>query len=142
MAQRPDASKQSRWLDLVQRWLRSHSTVREFCELHQLSEASFYSWRRVLRQRGLLDEPAAPPPSAPPVFVKLDTAPPADDGRRGDGRRGDGRCGDAVEVVLASGCACAPASTLTRSASSSACWRTRHAEPVPAGPRLRLHPAH
>ena len=75
MAQRPDASKQTRWLDLVQRWHRSQLTVREFCERHHVSEASFFSWRRVLRQRGLLNEAADPkatkatPPSS--AFVKL-----------------------------------------------------------------------
>jgi transposase-like protein len=68
MALRADASKQSCWLDFVQRWQRSTLTVREFCQRHQLSEPSFYSWRRVLRERGLIDEHAQP---ATPAFVKL-----------------------------------------------------------------------
>ena len=75
MALYPDASKQNRWLELIGRWQQSQLTIREFCERHQVSEASFFSWRRVLRQRGLLDEPAdskavkaASPSSA---FVKL-----------------------------------------------------------------------
>ena len=55
MAQRPDAAKQGRWLELIRRWQRSQSTIREFCERHQVSEASFFSWRRILRERGLLD---------------------------------------------------------------------------------------
>ncbi len=70
MAQRPDASKQTRWLDLVQRQQRSQLTIREFCERHHVSEASFFSWRRVLRQRGLLDEPIATQ-SDSATFVKL-----------------------------------------------------------------------
>ena len=74
MAQRPDASKQTRWLDLIQRWQRSQLTIREFCECHHVSEASFFSWRRVLRQRGLLDEPIATKADSP-AFVKL-TLPP------------------------------------------------------------------
>jgi|HubBroStandDraft_1064217.scaffolds.fasta_scaffold129658_3 transposase-like protein len=76
MALHPDASKQKRWLELIGRWQQqSQLTIREFCERHQVSEASFFSWRRVLRQRGLLDEPAAPKAakSTPqsPAFVKL-----------------------------------------------------------------------
>ena len=75
MALRPDADKQKRWLELIGRWQQSQLTIREFCERHQVSEASFFSWRRVLRQRGLLDEPTIPKAtkSAPqsPTFVKL-----------------------------------------------------------------------
>jgi transposase-like protein len=74
MAQRPDAAKQERWLELIRRWQRSQSTVREFCQRHHVSEASFFAWRRVLRERGLLDEPTASKSSAPaPAFVKLTT---------------------------------------------------------------------
>jgi transposase-like protein len=62
------SSKQTHWLDLVQRWQRSKLSVREFCQRHQLSEPSFYSWRRLLRERGLIDEQAQ---TATPMFVKL-----------------------------------------------------------------------
>ncbi len=72
MAQRPDAAKQGRWLELIRRWQRSQSTIREFCERHQVSEASFFSWRRVLRERGLLDEPMPSATSAEaPAFVEF-----------------------------------------------------------------------
>ena len=75
MAQHPDVSKQNRWLELIGRWQQSQLTVREFCERHHLSEASFFSWRRVLRQRGLLDELFAPKTAKvaaeSPAFVKL-----------------------------------------------------------------------
>jgi transposase-like protein len=75
MARRPDAAKQDRWLELIRRWQRSQSTIGEFCERHQVSEASFFSWRRVLRERGLLDGPTPSRISAAvPVFVKLSTA--------------------------------------------------------------------
>jgi transposase-like protein len=74
MAQRPDPGKQARWLELIRRWQRSQTTVREFCERHYVSEASFFSWRRVLRERGLLDEPISAKMSADaPAFVKLTT---------------------------------------------------------------------
>ena len=72
MAQTPDASKQRQWLDLIQRWQRSRLSVREFCRRHHVSEPNFYAWRRVLRERGLvqdsLPEPAASSTSA---FVEL-----------------------------------------------------------------------
>jgi transposase-like protein len=72
MAQRPDVAKQARWLGLIRRWQRSQATIREFCQRHQVSEASFFSWRRVLRERGLLEE--STPSKActdAPAFVKL-----------------------------------------------------------------------
>jgi transposase-like protein len=72
MAKTPDAGKQRHWLDLVQRWQRSKLAIRDFCERHQLSEANFYAWRRVLRERGLIqDPPTESATSATPAFVKL-----------------------------------------------------------------------
>jgi transposase-like protein len=74
MAQRPDAGKQERWLELIRRWQRSQTTIREFCERHHVSEASFFSWRRVLRERGLLEQAAPSKTSADvPAFVKIST---------------------------------------------------------------------
>jgi transposase len=82
MARHPDAGKQQRWLDLMRRWHESELTVREFCERHRLSEPNFYLWRRVLRERGLLQHHATlrrRKPVAPAAFVKitLDTEPAA-----------------------------------------------------------------
>ena len=75
MAQHPDAAKQRRWLEFIRRWQQSQTTVREFCQRHQVSEASFFSWRRVLRERGLLDDPrtsrTATASADAPAFVKL-----------------------------------------------------------------------
>jgi transposase-like protein len=74
MARGPDTAKQRHWLELMGRWQESRSTIHEFCQRHQLSEASFYSWRRVLRERGLLDESAPAKVSAEaPAFVRLST---------------------------------------------------------------------
>lgn len=69
MGPRLDAGKQQCWLDLVRRWQNSQLSVRQFCHRHHVSEASFYGWRRVLRQRGLLAD--APPLNASPAFVKV-----------------------------------------------------------------------
>jgi transposase-like protein len=72
MAQRADVAKQARWLGLIRRWQRSRTTIREFCQCHQIREASFFSWRRVLRERGLLEEATPSQASADvPAFVKL-----------------------------------------------------------------------
>jgi transposase-like protein len=74
MARRADVSKQDCWLELVRRWQRSQTTVREFCQRHQVSEPSFFSWRRVLSERGLLDDAIPSKTSTPaPAFVKLTT---------------------------------------------------------------------
>jgi hypothetical protein len=71
MARRPDAAKQGRWLELIRRWQGSQTTVREFCRRHRVSEASFCSWRRVLRERGLLHDPVPLTSADAPAFVKL-----------------------------------------------------------------------
>jgi len=70
------ASKQQRWLDLMRRWHTSQLTVRDFCDRYGVSEANFYLWRRVLRERGLLSDQPTPrqraqPSPARPAFVKL-----------------------------------------------------------------------
>ena len=72
MAQTPASSKQRQWLDLIHRWQRSRLSVREFCRRHQISEPNFYAWRRVLRERGLVqDSPPEPAPSLTSAFVEL-----------------------------------------------------------------------
>jgi transposase-like protein len=77
MAQHPDASKQRRWLALIQLWQQSNFTVREFCQRHSVREASFFAWRRTLRKRGLFHDPP-PQPRKPtpntPAFLQLTPA--------------------------------------------------------------------
>jgi transposase-like protein len=74
VARHPDGSKQNRWLELMRLWQRSQISVREFCQRHHVSEASFFSWRRVLRERGLLDDAMPSKTSTPaPAFVKIAT---------------------------------------------------------------------
>jgi transposase-like protein len=90
MARQPDAGKQQRWLDLMRRWHASQLSVREFCACYGVSEANFYLWRRVLRERGLLSDQPAPTQGARqgparPAFVKLTV---------------DAQTAAAVEVVL------------------------------------------
>ena len=79
MTQHRDASKERRWLELILLWQKSKPklTVREFCERRHVSEQDFYNWKRVLRQRGLLQDPQHSHPTMAsatpmqPAFVKL-----------------------------------------------------------------------
>jgi transposase-like protein len=61
-----DAQLEQRWRQLVDQWRRSKQTVRAFCHTHQLSEASFYAWRRTLAQRA-----HGSPVTTPPAFVPV-----------------------------------------------------------------------
>ena len=45
------AAKEQFWRQLIRRWQRSGQTIRDFCADAQVSEPSFYSWRRMLAQR-------------------------------------------------------------------------------------------
>lgn len=46
-----DAGKERFWRDMVRRWQRSGVSIRDFCDVHGLSEPSFYGWRRELAKR-------------------------------------------------------------------------------------------
>ena len=72
MARLPDSRKQQRWLELILRCQRSQLSIREFCQRHCISEPSFFAWRRVLKQRGLLQD--APTQADASPFVKLTVA--------------------------------------------------------------------
>jgi hypothetical protein len=48
-------SKERHWRRHVAAWRRSGWSVRAYCESQELSEGSFYAWRRVLRERELRD---------------------------------------------------------------------------------------
>jgi len=78
MAQVLNTPKELCWLERIRRWQKSQLSVRVYCRRQQLSEPSFYAWRRTLAERGLLAEPAAAArvdrgtaAPAPPAFVPL-----------------------------------------------------------------------
>lgn len=87
MARQPNPVTEQRWLALVRRWQGSGQSVRAFCERQRLSEPSFYLWRRVLRQRGLLDAPARTAPAFVEVAVAAEPVP-----------------APGIDLVLARGC--------------------------------------
>lgn len=78
---RRDRSKERFWRRLLRRWRRSGRSVRAFCAEHDVSEASFFAWRRMIaerdQQRGQRDKPNARASAEPaakddqPVFVPL-----------------------------------------------------------------------
>lgn len=81
-----DLVKEGQWRRLLAQHDRSGLSVRAFCELHGLSEASLYAWRRTLEERD----------SAKVHFVAVHLAPEPKPITT------DGSAG-AVELVLATG---------------------------------------
>jgi hypothetical protein len=45
------AAKEQYWREVIDGWRCSRGSVRQWCSQRQLSEPSFYSWRRVLAER-------------------------------------------------------------------------------------------
>ena len=64
---RPDPATRRLWQQRLERFSRSGLTVAAFCDREGVAVASFYAWRRRLRQP---DDPAAEPaPHFVPVHV-------------------------------------------------------------------------
>lgn len=49
--QQRDGSKERHWRRMLREWQRSGLSVREFCDWQDLSEPSFYAWRREIAKR-------------------------------------------------------------------------------------------
>src|ERR1700683_1668679 len=81
MARRPTRSnpgKERFWRRLLRLGRRSGLTIRDFCAAHEVSEPSFYAWRRTLSQREERSAGSARPvpgDAQPPVFVPLRVVP-------------------------------------------------------------------
>ena len=61
---RRSGEREAFWQAAVRRHQSSRKSVRAFCLAERLSEASFYAWRRTLR-----DRQAAAPPNFVPVLL-------------------------------------------------------------------------
>jgi hypothetical protein len=46
----------AKWRELIQRWRRSSLSVAEFCRRQEITQASFYQWRKRLE----FEEPGSP----------------------------------------------------------------------------------
>jgi hypothetical protein len=55
-----NGAKERFWRGLLQKQLGSKRSVREFCLEYGVSEASFYAWRRILKQRDAEDVQLVP----------------------------------------------------------------------------------
>ena len=44
-------AKERSWRRLLQQWHRSGTTIRAFCAEHDVSETSFFLWRRTIAER-------------------------------------------------------------------------------------------
>ncbi len=66
MASGRDLAKERRWREFVERQSASGLSARAFCRREELSEASFYAWRRTIRER---DDRASA--KACPAFVPV-----------------------------------------------------------------------
>ncbi len=73
-----DGVKERLWRQRLSRWERSGLSIREFCRHEQLSEPSFYGWRRELNRRAGLraKSPRGRAPAAPD-FVPVGMLPEA-----------------------------------------------------------------
>ena len=69
--QRRDAGREQFWREVIAAWHESGKSVRAFCRRRGLQEASFYAWRRTLRQRDE-QQAAAQPAKFVPVRVVAD----------------------------------------------------------------------
>jgi hypothetical protein len=69
-----DPRKERFWRRMVRRWQRSKLTIRDFCCQQQLSEPSFYAWRRLIAERDR--QCPAPKPAPTPAFVPIQVVPP------------------------------------------------------------------
>jgi transposase len=58
MARKKDGEKQLQWRGIVGRQAKSGLSIREFCAKEEISQASFYAWRRRLRQEGKTSMPS------------------------------------------------------------------------------------
>jgi hypothetical protein len=46
-----DCSKERFWRRILRQWRRSGLSVRDFCAEHEVTEPSFYAWRRIVAER-------------------------------------------------------------------------------------------
>ncbi len=74
MARRVNLEAQRRWRDRLRRFARSNLSVTEFCRREQVSEPSFYQWRKRLAGTADNGRDAATPEPATFLPVQLTAA--------------------------------------------------------------------
>lgn len=68
---RPEPGKEKFWRRTLRDFAGSEQSVRAFCRQRQLSEPSFYAWRRTLAQREAATRAPRTPAPAAPAFVPI-----------------------------------------------------------------------
>lgn len=66
---RSDPQLERFWRQNLADWRKSGLSVRAFCQSRQLSDASFFGWRRTLRERDEAKPTGRPVPKLVPVRV-------------------------------------------------------------------------
>jgi hypothetical protein len=69
MARRVNLEAQQRWRDRLRRFSRSALSVAEFCRREQVSEPSFYQWRK--RLAGTADDDQGTTPTTQATFLPV-----------------------------------------------------------------------
>jgi len=64
-----DLAKESRWRDILKRHTASGLSVRAFCQQEQVTESSFYAWRRTIGGRSSKERPTSKLPAFVPAVV-------------------------------------------------------------------------
>ena len=55
-----DTRKEQQWRQWLHLWQQSGLSIRAFCERHNLSQPSFYAWRREIQRRDAAAHPFVP----------------------------------------------------------------------------------
>lgn len=78
MARQRDLQRERTWRQHLERQRTSRFTIRDYCVRHNLAEAAFYRWRRIVSDRDrAAASPAVPPPTFVPVTVLASPAGPS-----------------------------------------------------------------
>ncbi len=98
-----DAAKEAYWRGVLQRCSASAISVRAFCKREQVSEASFYTWRRTIAERDVAAAPRPDGGAVPrPAFVPAVMA--DDSGSESSVAGTEAQRGTAIALELAGGC--------------------------------------
>ena len=77
------AAKEQYWREVIDGWRQSGGSVRAWCSQRQISEPSFYSWRRTLSRRDAAAEREQPlrrksrRKPAPAAMIPVEIIPPS-----------------------------------------------------------------
>ena len=71
---RREGAKEKFWRKTLRGFADCGQSVREFCQTRQLSEPSFYAWRRTLARRDADRSRAAHPAVTAPAFLPIELA--------------------------------------------------------------------